>query len=111
MRGVILGFDVKSSAGHISGDDGERYQFAGENWEVEESPPQRGDVVDFIVDGKSAKEIYVALTSKQVSEPTFYRLQKNAAMGGVCAGLAHKWGASTDGLRVATVIASIFLGL
>lgn len=57
MRGQILDFSVQSNSGVISGDDGNRYSFAGDNWQ-EPSVPQRGMRVDFDPDGNVATVIY-----------------------------------------------------
>lgn len=49
MTGKILGFDVETNTGTISGDDGKRYTFAQENWK-ENHTPLRDSKVDFHVD-------------------------------------------------------------
>lgn len=49
MTGKILGFDVETNTGTISGDDGKRYTFAKEGWK-ENHAPSRDTKVDFHVD-------------------------------------------------------------
>ena len=67
MKGRVLSFSVQTNSGEISGDDGNRYAFAGEAWQ-EDQPPQRGMHVDFAVtDEGQATGIYLDLDS-QVSE-------------------------------------------
>lgn len=39
----------------------------------------------------------------------FYRSSDENALGGVCAGLAHKWGISKGGVRAGFVILTVFL--
>lgn len=57
MKGNIIGFDPDTNTGAISGHDGNRYDFATQDWHGR-SPPRRGDVVDFQVDGARAHAIY-----------------------------------------------------
>ena len=32
MRGFILNFIIQTNTGYISGDDGQRYEFSGDEW-------------------------------------------------------------------------------
>jgi len=58
MRGTILGFrDVE---GAILSDDGRRFAFSISNWR-DETPPERGLVVDFVERDRTADEIYLSL--------------------------------------------------
>ncbi|MCW3838021.1 TM2 domain-containing protein [Sphingomonas canadensis] len=57
MRGKILAFDTLSGEGHISGDDGHRYRFAGAEWKVP-APPSPGEPVDFEAEGKDALAVF-----------------------------------------------------
>lgn len=57
MRGTVLGFEIRSSEGKISGDDGARYGFAGAEWHGK-TPPAAGQKVDFEVSGSDALAIY-----------------------------------------------------
>ncbi len=63
MKGKILDFSNESNTGAISGDDGERYNFEGVNWNAD-SPPTPGMSVDFSIENGQAKEIYPAVGSK-----------------------------------------------
>lgn len=61
MRGRILGF--QEEAGVIQGDDDTRYSFTRSDWR-DAGDPQRGTLVDFVIEGGGAREIYIALGSK-----------------------------------------------
>jgi uncharacterized membrane protein YhaH (DUF805 family) len=58
MKGRILHYDDNTGIGQISGDDGIRYNFSRANLQ-RLVPIAAGVEVDFDVDGKDAKEIYV----------------------------------------------------
>jgi len=53
----MLGFDTRSGAGQISGDDGRRYPFATADWKPR-TPPRAGQMVDFDIAGDRAIDIY-----------------------------------------------------
>jgi hypothetical protein len=55
MRGTILSYS--SPLGYISGDDGQRYQFRRDQWNLDRVP-QKGDRVDFEPDGTMAINIF-----------------------------------------------------
>jgi TM2 domain-containing membrane protein YozV len=57
VRGTILGFDARSGAGKISGDDGARYSFARGEWHGK-TPPAAGQHIDFESSGTDALAIY-----------------------------------------------------
>jgi len=57
MRGTVLGFDIRSSEGKISGDDGARYRFAGAEWHGK-TAPHAGQKIDFEAAGADALAIY-----------------------------------------------------
>lgn len=57
MRGRILGFDQRTGQGNISGEDGQRYPFAGAEWK-QPRPPAQGEPVDFDVSNGAALSIY-----------------------------------------------------
>ena len=57
MTGQILDYSIQTNSGVISGDDGNRYTFQGEDWK-EPGMPQQGMRVDFDVDGGAARGIY-----------------------------------------------------
>ncbi len=46
MQGTILGYDMESHTGTISGNDGKRYKFEKRHWK-ETFPPQKEMLVDF----------------------------------------------------------------
>ena len=60
MKGRVLNYSIQENSGVISGDDGERYAFAGTEWK-ETEPPLRGAYVDFEAQGADAVEISRAL--------------------------------------------------
>lgn len=60
MQGKILDYSVQTNAGLISGNDGQRYTFTGEQWKVD-AVPVRGKNVDFDTKDNEAIEIYSAL--------------------------------------------------
>ena len=57
MKGNVLGFDPDANSGAISGHDGQRYDFVRLEWRGS-AMPVRGAVVDFVVDGNRAIQIY-----------------------------------------------------
>lgn len=116
MKGKILDFSISEGQGIISGDDNNRYTFAGKEWKSR-LHPQAGKRVDFDADGRNAIAVYLdeltsesgdASQSGQVKNDGYYRSSNNKALSGVCAGLADKWNVSTSGLRVATFLVTIF---
>ena len=60
MKGRILSYSVQTNSGEITGDDGNRYSFTGQEWQ-ESFPPVRGTYVDFAVTENQATSIYRAL--------------------------------------------------
>ena len=60
MQGQILDYSVQTNAGVITGEDGNRYTFAGSDWK-ESALPARGMRVDFEVHGATAVSVYRAL--------------------------------------------------
>lgn len=58
-RGVIIEYSVQQNAGIISGQDGARYYFQGDQWKVQDSFPTKGMSVDFIPNEQWAFEIYL----------------------------------------------------
>jgi uncharacterized membrane protein YhaH (DUF805 family) len=63
MNGIVLGFDTDTHTGAISGDDGNRYDFALLDWRGPR-PPRRADHVDFQAIDDRATEI-------QLLEPVY----------------------------------------
>jgi uncharacterized membrane protein YhaH (DUF805 family) len=68
MRGNVIGFDPDTNTGAISGHDGNRYDFATQDWHGH-SQPRHGDVVDFQAVGQQAHEIY--LIEPEYASPSF----------------------------------------
>jgi phage shock protein PspC (stress-responsive transcriptional regulator) len=76
--------------------------------------------VDFDTEGRAATAVYLNGPVKAASQPAavddtgyegFYRSSDDKMLAGVCAGLAHKWKVSSAGLRLATFLLTLFLGL
>ena len=57
MKGRVVAFDWRSVTGIISGDDGNRYRFTGQEWRSSDQP-RPGMDVDFLPDGSDAGEVY-----------------------------------------------------
>ena len=78
MKGKVLGFDPTSGTGAITGDDGNRYNFAAAD-NKSPAPLKPNDTVDFEVDGSAAKNIYAVKTG--FSMPTGGGASSGAAVG------------------------------
>jgi TM2 domain-containing membrane protein YozV len=57
MRGQVLGVDVATGDGQISGEDGQRYLFRPDDW-ADRIGPSVGALIDFEVNGRQALRIY-----------------------------------------------------
>jgi TM2 domain-containing membrane protein YozV len=57
MRGTILAFDYRTGEGKISGEDGNRYSFAGREWHGQ-AQPGPNQSVDFEASDREALAIY-----------------------------------------------------
>lgn len=57
IKGAILDYSIQTGEGIISGDDNNRYKFAGSEWKASEAPA-RGQRVDFNVVGGRAIEVF-----------------------------------------------------
>jgi len=57
MRGQVLGVDVSTGDGQISGEDGQRYVFKPEDW-ADRVGPSIGAQIDFEAEGRQARRIY-----------------------------------------------------
>lgn len=75
MTGQVLDYSIQTNEGVISGDDHQRYRFAGADW-PSSSVPTRGTLVDFdIAEGNRAVSIYLITdASPAVSSPAPPRL-------------------------------------
>ena len=58
MKGKILDYSISESKGLISGADGNRYSFTNSEWRSDKAPA-KNQIVDFEIDGTSAKGIYL----------------------------------------------------
>lgn len=102
VAGKVLDFNVSASSGLILGDDGVRYAFRAAEWRSAASLPHAGARVNFVVNGQEAVAIYAeagapprlstpGFSVGSETEAGFYRSSDAKLVGGVCAGLAHKW--------------------
>ena len=57
MKGQVLDVSIQSNSGVISGDDGKRYPFSGEDWR-DAGMPTPGMRVDFDVERSAARNVY-----------------------------------------------------
>ena len=67
MKGHILDFSAEENSGIITGDDGQRYNFASTEWK-NDGAPARGMAVDFDHDGNTAKAVYRALGGQKAAK-------------------------------------------
>lgn len=70
MRGNVIGFDPDTNTGAISGHDGNRYDFATQDWRGG-NRPRHGDIVDFQAQGRRALDIY--LIDPEYVSPGFWQ--------------------------------------
>lgn len=111
MRGTVLGFDMRSGEGKISGDDGTRYAFARTEWHGR-TPPAASQLVDFEVSGGDAIAIYPMRRSAN-----FDRSRVAAAVLAIFVGAIglHKFyiGKSSAGLAmlIVSVVGVVFAGI
>jgi phage shock protein PspC (stress-responsive transcriptional regulator) len=124
MKGDILDFSIQSNSGLISGEDGKRYTFAGAEWK-DSNLPTRGLKVDYDVQDGKAVAVYLAigtsatvgsvgtLDKRPLEYQGFYRSSDEKTLGGVCGGLAHKWGMNRSVVQLIFLILGIlyFIGL
>ena len=67
MQGQLLNYIVQDNKGYIVGDNGQRYQFSGNEWK-ENRIPTKGERLDFEVDASGqAKSVFFALDSQNGS--------------------------------------------
>jgi phage shock protein PspC (stress-responsive transcriptional regulator) len=109
--GKVLDFNVATSTGLILGDNGSRYNFRGAEWRSAGSLPLAGVQVNFVASGQDATAIFVMAPAAATLVPPgtskgddqnlgYYRSSDQKFIGGVCAGLAHKWNRSALLLRI-----------
>ena len=76
MQGTILDYAIQTNIGVISGDDQQRYNFSGSEWQGQRAPT-RGDRVDFNIDAQgNATQIYVAINHNSPIHQTSHQLNK-----------------------------------
>ena len=61
MKGQILDFSIQTNTGYISGDDGKRYHFSGQEWKDNKAPVKGGKVDFDISPSGEAIQIYVVV--------------------------------------------------
>ncbi len=66
MEGTILGFNAEDGSGVITDKEGNRYRFEAEAWKGDK-PAAAGLKVDFVPDGETAREIYLAVAGTEKS--------------------------------------------
>lgn len=76
MKGNIIGFDPDTNTGAISGHDGNRYDFATNDWHGH-AQPRHGDIVDFQPQGQRATEIF--MVEPEYVAPSFGKFYFSAA--------------------------------
>ena len=84
MKGKILDYNIQESKGIISGDDGQRYSFENREWKSSELP-KVNQVVDFEVDEKNAKGIYLLQTDSILKQKKSATISMENKIGiGIC---------------------------
>lgn len=70
MKGNILDFSIQQGVGVIAAEDGNRYEFSGQQWK-EQAAPQKGMYVDFAIEPTTgnAVSIYLALQTQTPFTP------------------------------------------
>jgi len=112
-KGKVLDFNLAQSSGLISGDDGIRYNFSSAEWRSQGTLPTSGVRVEFVSLGAIASAVYAVASAQPVGQPSghgagrrnpiydgYYRSSDDQFAGGICAGMAHKWGQSTTVVRL-----------
>lgn len=79
MQGKILDYNVLTSEGYISGDDGARYRFSGVDIKSQVNAVVAGSVVDFIVADGRATEIFLVKTAANIFSPPIGQKSKLVA--------------------------------
>jgi hypothetical protein len=67
VQGKILDYSIQNSAGVISGDDGQRYNFISAEWKSDKAPAS-GQIVDFSIDGINAMALYLVSSSNALED-------------------------------------------
>jgi hypothetical protein len=92
MKGKVLGFDATSGTGAISGDNGQRYNFAAADFKSP-APAKANDSVDFEVDGANAKDIYVTAAAPAAPNVDLAAMAANPTVAGILAKPSIIWAA------------------
>jgi uncharacterized membrane protein len=69
LKGDVLGFDLETNTGAISGRDGRRYEFVRMDWRGA-GLPAPGHPVDFVAEGSRATQIYLLAQQFDPQEAT-----------------------------------------
>lgn len=88
MTGKILGFDIQTRTGVISGEDGNRYSFITAEIKNLKSDPKPGMDVDFTTDEHgNALDVYVVISNAQVEMQSTNQTQ---SLMGICNTMSFK---------------------
>jgi len=122
MKGTILDFSIPESAGVVSGDDGNRYRFAGADWKATGAMPRAGARVDFVAADGVASEIYLDTAAGPAGwgqaplpdglDDRYRGLDCSSdekMVLGLCGGLAHKFGVQVSVVRVVVFFVMMFV--
>lgn len=63
MKGKVLDYNLQESCGIISGEDGNRYEFASSEWKSTQVHPSQGIEVDFDIQEGKAVGVYTEVAS------------------------------------------------
>jgi phage shock protein PspC (stress-responsive transcriptional regulator) len=139
MKGTLLDFSITENTGVVSGDDGNRYRFAGSDWKATGAIPRAGARVDFVAADGVASEVYLDTAAAPAgwgqAAPSAWGQAAPSAWGqgapspdglddryrglycssdekmvlGLCGGLAHKFGVQVGVMRVLMFLVMMFV--
>ena len=107
MKGRVLEYSVQRNVGVVAGDDDNRYEFPGDEWNEKVVQPTRGMVVDFDLKDGKAVAVYPALAASGGTAQ-----EKSKVAAGILAVFlgwmgAHKFYLGYNGAGVLLLAASI----
>ena len=122
MKGTILDFSIPESAGVVSGDDGNRYRFAGADWKATGAMPRAAHgSTSWPPTGSHRRSISTQrrATRGGGSRPLpdglddryrgLYCSSDEKMVLGLCGGLAHKFGVQVSVVRVVVFLVMMFV--